>query len=613
MGSFKTLFSFVIFLYLCQAFAVANSDCSDPAASLKKINSLRANVICSSSVNILDCAKTLGVSPSSSTEKDGGLLASSLAGSSYSARNLRSAKPASPPDMKSAPGADAARVARDDKFRNYVKSMPASHATNVSYEQLVDLGKNRPVVVLGGYSGQGYQNPEALRAYIKKLMQQSGDRTLFVIGGTEGGIGDAYKWIPEIAKELNLKDVETAGIVSRNAAEYGVAKQNYITFVDTPVDSWEVKNGSESLMVGIAKDTNGQMVYFRGGDVSKAEITEAVNRGVPVSLITSSDMGANVDAAAKKIAKANPTLARGSPEFEALLKKSLDAAAKPTADVSNMLGANSYLKLVDNPDALSTAPKAGMLESIGLKKLLGAEIAKTGLKALSSPYLMAADLALHSEATGCSDAVDLYVERDKENKCSFYPSITPKFIQFLSMDEGQQTTALKNIPLLCQQMNSLYNKYVENAKLPGVKCSSNGFSTSNRFSVTTDNSGNVLSINGTTKSGFASDVSSINFDSAGNPKDACYRGVRGEPCEKKFSIAQAGPTSIKFNSSQDVSGAEQNTLALLDLYRSNYSTILETASCCQESTSSDQCKKLGVSKPSQQNNLPTSNSGRGVQ
>jgi hypothetical protein len=201
--------------------------------------------------------------------------------------------------------ADAKKAARDASFLAFADKLKSTQTAVVDYPGLLAAAGAYKVVVLGGYSGLGYENPPALREEIKSLVASMGDRTIYVIGATADGIGAAYKWIPEIASELKLGDIKTAGIVSRNAWEYGIEAQDYVVFVDTPVDDWNVVENGKSLMVSIAADTQGRMVYFRGGAVARAELEEALARGVSVFIVDDQASEPNKKNVAKKLSS-NP-------------------------------------------------------------------------------------------------------------------------------------------------------------------------------------------------------------------------------------------------------------------------------------------------------------------
>lgn len=157
---------------------------------------------------------------------------------------------------------DRARRERDATYEAYVRELESSPTTVVSYEGLLEAVRGYQVTVLGGYSGLDYELPGVLREQIAKMMRRKGDKSVYVLGGTEHGIGKAYRWIPELALKFGLSQIKTAGIVSRNAAAYGVPEHDYIVFVDTPVDNWEVLANGRSLMVDIAKQTAGKWLTF---------------------------------------------------------------------------------------------------------------------------------------------------------------------------------------------------------------------------------------------------------------------------------------------------------------------------------------------------------------
>ena len=91
------------------------------------------------------------------------------------------------------------------------------------------------VVVLAGYSGLDDQHREMLRKQIRAQVAQIGARTAYVLGASVDGFGRAYGWIPELASKQGLGQIVTAGIVSRNTSEYGIAPQDDVVSVG-PVD-----------------------------------------------------------------------------------------------------------------------------------------------------------------------------------------------------------------------------------------------------------------------------------------------------------------------------------------------------------------------------------------
>lgn len=198
---------------------------------------------------------------------------------------------------------DPARRERDARFEEYVQELGTSPTTVLTYEDLLAVVRGYQVTVLGGYSGLDYEHPGILKAHIVNLVKRNGDKAIYILGGTSDGIGRAYSWIPEAAHEIGFSDIKTAGIVSRNAVEYGIARQDYIVFVDTPVDDWGVLEHGQSLMVDIAKQVGGEMIYFRGGAVSHVEIVEALSLGVPVTIYAGDGLEPNAGRVTKRLEK----------------------------------------------------------------------------------------------------------------------------------------------------------------------------------------------------------------------------------------------------------------------------------------------------------------------
>ena len=187
-------------------------------------------------------------------------------------------------------------------FSAFLRTLGKRHIRIVDYEGLVAVARGRKVVVLGGYSALGYKDPEALRALIRKLVEAKGDGALYIIGATGEGIGAAYTWIPELGAELRLKNIGTAGIVSVQAWVNGIADQDFVLFVDTPPGEWSVVVDGKSLMVDIAADTGGEMVYFRGGAIAGAEIREALARNVRASIVNCCGTEPDPDKVAARLA-----------------------------------------------------------------------------------------------------------------------------------------------------------------------------------------------------------------------------------------------------------------------------------------------------------------------
>jgi hypothetical protein len=202
------------------------------------------------------------------------------------------------------------KARRDKMFFEFLKDFQKNSGTDVlEYADLVsDINESgRRSVTLVGYSGLASDSYKAeLGVQLEKLVSKMGDNVSYVAGGTTGGIGDAYKYIPEIVGNAQMaeRNIKMSGIVSRNAAEWGVAAQDSIVFVDTPVNSWEVIQRGRSLTAGIAKDTDGIMVAFKGGGVAYHELKEALENGVKVVIVANERLSPDAAKVAKRIKQA---------------------------------------------------------------------------------------------------------------------------------------------------------------------------------------------------------------------------------------------------------------------------------------------------------------------
>lgn len=154
---------------------------------------------------------------------------------------------------------------------------------SIDVNQFRKLLKGKFPIVFGGYSGLGYEKPEAVRDEVSKLLEKLkeryGSRLIVVSGATSVGIGLVY----EVARELELC---TLGIVSGQVNPEDVSHFcDYVLLVSDPHGTWEVKTeNGDSYMVETAK--NGEMIYFGGGKVADAEIVEARGKGISVTVLS---------------------------------------------------------------------------------------------------------------------------------------------------------------------------------------------------------------------------------------------------------------------------------------------------------------------------------------
>lgn len=153
----------------------------------------------------------------------------------------------------------------------------------IDVDQFRKLLKGKFVIVFGGYSGLGYEKPEAVRDEVRKNLEnlkvRYGDRLIVVSGATSVGIGLVY----EVAREMG---VSTLGIVSDQVNSEDVSRFcEYVLLVSDPHGTWEVKTeNGDSYMVEAAR--YGEMIYFGGGQVANSEIMEARLKGIAVTVLS---------------------------------------------------------------------------------------------------------------------------------------------------------------------------------------------------------------------------------------------------------------------------------------------------------------------------------------
>lgn len=151
----------------------------------------------------------------------------------------------------------------------------------LNIEQYKKLVKHRHIIVVGGYSGRGYSDPDAVRQEVRRLLEslvsEHGSNLLVVSGATAVGIGLVY----EVAKDL---EISTLGVVSELAISEELSGFcDYVLFIKDPEGSWRVRSDDgDSYLVEAARE--GQMAYFGGGEVAAMEIAEAKEKGIKVSV-----------------------------------------------------------------------------------------------------------------------------------------------------------------------------------------------------------------------------------------------------------------------------------------------------------------------------------------
>lgn len=163
-------------------------------------------------------------------------------------------------------------------------------------------GQGMKLLTFAGYSGAGYEDPQAMRAHAARILAANDPaRTLVNIGATEQGIGEVYA----LAKARGFR---TIGIVSTLARDEHVPLSPCVDRVFfVPDASW----GGQSPQGGLAPTSaaivaaSDEMVLVGGGDIARDEALAARAAGKPVYFIAA-DM--NHEAAREKARR------RGQPE-----------------------------------------------------------------------------------------------------------------------------------------------------------------------------------------------------------------------------------------------------------------------------------------------------------
>jgi hypothetical protein len=136
------------------------------------------------------------------------------------------------------------------------------------------------VLTFAGYSGAGYEDPQALRRQVDAVLaRQSPKRVLINAGATAEGIGAVYA----IAKQ---KGFSTLGIVSSLARDGGVKLSPCVDLVFFVRDSsWGGSlPGSDTLSPTSEAIVNASSAFVAigGGDIARAELLAARRAGKPV-------------------------------------------------------------------------------------------------------------------------------------------------------------------------------------------------------------------------------------------------------------------------------------------------------------------------------------------
>ncbi len=138
------------------------------------------------------------------------------------------------------------------------------------------------VITFIGFSGKGYQEPQAMLAHARSILNERSPRKWIVnIGATAVGIGQVYT----LAKEMGF---QTTGIVSSQQEQYGTEFPNVDYVMMVTDEFWGgfnpkrlMLNPTSAVMIGVSH----LIVALGGGAVGRDEVIAAIMktpRKIPV-------------------------------------------------------------------------------------------------------------------------------------------------------------------------------------------------------------------------------------------------------------------------------------------------------------------------------------------
>ncbi len=221
------------------------------------------------------------------------------------------------------------REARDAFFDQRKQAISQFGVKEVSYSELKAYSNGRKVIILGGYVGLDYKNPNSVKKHIEEIVSREGDHVLYVSVGTFSGIGRVYEWIPEIAERMGLTDITMAGIASRNIVRSEVGPKQLIYFVDTEVGQYGPKDGDGLFEdVKLALDTGAKHIFLGGGGISRQVADQAIQNGLNVEIKTGEDFAPDPERVAELLAKYPSTVVYGFVAQTSVLPDSNDDCFK---------------------------------------------------------------------------------------------------------------------------------------------------------------------------------------------------------------------------------------------------------------------------------------------
>lgn len=184
-----------------------------------------------------------------------------------------------------------------------VEAQPAAVRAHV-------LKTGKSVLTFGGYSGSGYEDPQAMLARAEReLATRRPADTLVNIGATAIGIGAVY----EVAKRLGFT---TMGIVSSLARDERVELSRCVDLVFYVPDAfWGGRlpqSGRLSATSEAIVEVSGTYIAIGGGDVARDELLAMRQAGRPTVFIPADTHHETARERARKANQPEPTDFRGA-------------------------------------------------------------------------------------------------------------------------------------------------------------------------------------------------------------------------------------------------------------------------------------------------------------
>lgn len=142
-------------------------------------------------------------------------------------------------------------------------------------------GRDLKVLTFVGYSGAGYQEPDAMRAAADQVLARHDPaRTVVNIGATEAGIGAVYV----LAKQRGFGTIGIVSTLAREAGEPLSPCVDQVFFVRDAQWGGRLPHSARLSPTSAAIVAHSaEIVAIGGGDIARDELRGARAAGVPVS------------------------------------------------------------------------------------------------------------------------------------------------------------------------------------------------------------------------------------------------------------------------------------------------------------------------------------------